>query len=112
MAYAINSWGGQLVGYEVERMPYQISKERTMYLAKKPYENLMKDKKINIISIELFDAYIPYLQIKYETLKGCTGQICFCDIGPRPSKPKKEPKPKPEKKPKIEKPKNVKQNKK
>jgi hypothetical protein len=96
------------VGYEVERIPYQISQDRKIYLAKKPYETAMKLlKKVSITEMKIVDAWIPYLLIKYETLvHRCKGEMMFNDIGPRPPKPKKEPKPKPEKKPKIEKPLN------
>jgi len=88
------------VGYEVERMGYQIDKDRFIYLAKKPYEKIMKDKRINITGILFVDSWIPKLIIDYEVenprgiytaLK--KGTMELNDIGPRPQKPKKDPKP-------------------
>ena len=88
------------VGYEVERMPYQVDKDRFIYLAKKPYEKIMKAKGINIVGMQFVDSWIPKLVIDYEVenLRGIytelkKGCIELNDIGPRPPKPKKDPKP-------------------
>ena len=92
------------VGYEVERMQYQVDKDRFIHLAKKLYEKIMKDKRINITGMQFVDSWVPKLVIDYEVpAKGRTfmaelkkGRFELNDIGPRPQKPKPERKPKKE----------------
>ena len=99
-------WDGRFgpihVGYEVERMEYSLGQDGVMYLAKKTYEKIMSNKKINVTGMHVNNSsFKPTLIIEY----GCgkcesKGVYELYDIGPRPPKPKKEVKLKKEQKPK------------
>lgn len=80
------------VGYEVDRLEFQIGDDRVMYIAKKAYEKTMK--KLDVTSLYVKEGIIPRLIIEFRTKTGI-GKMQLIDIGPRPAKPvrpKKEPK--------------------
>jgi len=74
--------------HDKDRLPFHLGEDRYMFVAKKPYDLIMK--KTEVISMITLDNITPKLVIEYRDKKHATkGTMELFDIGP--FKPKKKP---------------------